>query len=111
MFLTFMSAVVVAIFINNNIIFRWSFGVLLWEIYTLGCNPYPDVQREEIAKHIYDGYRMSRPKLCPICVYELMQLCWRKNAENRPNFLYIVKELDSLILSNVRYRPRNSFKF
>ena len=75
---------------------------MLWEIYSFGSNPYPGVQIEGIAKYVNDGHRMTKPELCPTSVYGLMELCWQKDAENRPNFLYFVKELDSLILCNVR---------
>lgn len=42
----------------------WSFGVLLWEIVTLGENPYPGICTSELLSLIRNGYRMKRPSNC-----------------------------------------------
>ncbi|XP_022253484.1 LOW QUALITY PROTEIN: tyrosine-protein kinase receptor torso-like, partial [Limulus polyphemus] len=42
----------------------WSFGVLLWEIYTLGATPYPGVANHEILAFLETGHRLEKPENC-----------------------------------------------
>lgn len=43
----------------------WSFGIVVWEVYTFGTDPYPDMGIEEAVRAVARGYRMPRPDLCP----------------------------------------------
>jgi len=45
---------------------RWSFGVVLWEIATLGATPYPGIPAERMYQLLHDGYRMDRPETCSL---------------------------------------------
>ncbi|XP_035693847.1 proto-oncogene tyrosine-protein kinase receptor Ret-like [Branchiostoma floridae] len=66
----------------------WSFGVLLWEIATLGKDPcygdkiHPNVP--ELAAILAQGIRLPRPPGCPEGLYGLMRACWRRNPAERP---------------------------
>ncbi|XP_076347415.1 tyrosine-protein kinase RYK-like isoform X3 [Tachypleus tridentatus] len=64
----------------------WSFGVTLWELMTLGHQPYIDIDPFEMGASLRDGYRLSQPINCPDKLYELMTLCWVSAPEKRPNF-------------------------
>jgi proto-oncogene tyrosine-protein kinase Ret len=44
----------------------WSFGVLLWELVTLGASPYPGVEVHNLFNLLKAGYRMRNPENCSI---------------------------------------------
>lgn len=75
----------------------WSFGVLMWEIMTLGSSPYPAMSAIEVARHIKADYRMPKPPKCEDKVYRLMCDCWKANPNERPNFETLELELRQLL--------------
>lgn len=64
----------------------WSFGILLWELWTGGKTPYPTFTNSQVLDEVLMGYRLEKPKLCPVEIYDLMRKCWLPNAEDRPTF-------------------------
>ncbi|KAL6446720.1 hypothetical protein ACFW04_001277 [Cataglyphis niger] len=64
----------------------WSFGVLMWEITSLGEHPYIDKTNEKVIEFVLTGGRLSMPLNCPPTLYELMRHCWSVKANDRPNF-------------------------
>ena len=50
----------------------WSFGVLMWEIVTLGANPYQGLHSSEVMKKVRDGYRLEKPEHCKRELYNIM---------------------------------------
>jgi len=78
----------------------WSFGVLLWEIMTLGATPYPNIPVKKLFEELKRGERMKRPPSCPLNVYELMQTTWQCEPENRPTFSRIVRKLEDILKQN-----------
>ena len=44
----------------------WSYGVLLWEIMTLGNQPYPGLTNQEVVSYVTEGNRLDRPNACPL---------------------------------------------
>ncbi|XP_060926707.1 fibroblast growth factor receptor 1b [Limanda limanda] len=72
----------------------WSFGVLLWEIFTLGGSPYPGVPVEELFKLLKEGHRMEKPPACTQELYLTMRDCWHAVPSRRPTFLQLVEDLD-----------------
>ncbi|XP_018789565.1 PREDICTED: tyrosine kinase receptor Cad96Ca-like isoform X2 [Bactrocera latifrons] len=42
----------------------WSFGILMWEIVTLGSTPYPGISAADVMRKVRDGYRLGKPEHC-----------------------------------------------
>ncbi|RWS27211.1 Vascular endothelial growth factor receptor 3-like protein, partial [Leptotrombidium deliense] len=81
----------------------WSFGVLLWEFFTLGGNPYPGIEvNEEFYKKLKYGYRMEKPEMSPEVIYQLMCVCWNAEPKERPDFTQMAEELGDLLEASVR---------
>ncbi|XP_066298173.1 uncharacterized protein [Branchiostoma lanceolatum] len=74
----------------------WSFGILLWEIMTMGKKPYGRMTGKELMKLLPDGYRLEKPALCPQDVYDVMKSCWETLPENRPTFPQLKATLDRI---------------
>ncbi|CDQ71492.1 unnamed protein product [Oncorhynchus mykiss] len=72
----------------------WSFGVLLWEIFSLGYMPYPCKTNQEVLEFVTSGGRMNPPKSCPGPVYRIMTQCWQHCPEHRPNFSTILERIN-----------------
>ncbi|CAG04714.1 unnamed protein product, partial [Tetraodon nigroviridis] len=81
----------------------WSFGVLLWEIVMLGGNPYPGIAPERLFNLLKTGYRMERPENCSEEMYNLMLRCWKQEADKRPTFSDISKELEKMMVKSRDY--------
>ncbi|XP_053276825.1 fibroblast growth factor receptor 1-A isoform X1 [Pleuronectes platessa] len=83
----------------------WSFGVLLWEIFTLGGSPYPGVPVEELFKLLKEGHRMDKPSTCTHELYMMMRDCWHAVPSHRPTFKQLVEDLDRCLAmtSNQEY--------
>ena len=75
----------------------WSYGCLLYEIWSLGHKPFEGYTNQEVRKlpmHSYtihtmqvvqrvaEGYRLPPPPGCPEAIYNLMIDCWYINANN-----------------------------
>ncbi|XP_074424267.1 tyrosine-protein kinase Fer-like isoform X5 [Larus michahellis] len=74
----------------------WSFGILLWETFSLGVCPYPGMTNQQAREQVEKGYRMSAPQKCPEEICKIMQRCWAYKPENRPKFSEIQKDLSSI---------------
>uniref|UniRef100_A0AC11CHV2 Fibroblast growth factor receptor 3 n=1 Tax=Ovis aries TaxID=9940 RepID=A0AC11CHV2_SHEEP len=75
----------------------WSFGVLLWEIFTLGGSPYPGIPVEELFKLLKEGHRMDKPANCTHDLYMIMRECWHAAPSQRPTFKQLVEDLDRVL--------------
>ncbi|KAJ8046106.1 Myoblast growth factor receptor egl-15 [Holothuria leucospilota] len=75
----------------------WSYGVVMWEIYTLGDIPYPGMPAPEVIERIANGYRLPPPDGCPSDIYTIMMECWQQSPKERPTFSELEKTLELLL--------------
>ncbi|KAM4615237.1 tyrosine-protein kinase SYK isoform 2-T2 [Polymixia lowei] len=71
----------------------WSFGVLMWESYSLGQKPYKGMKGTDVMQMIESGSRMDAPLNCPPEMYDLMRKCWTYKADERPGFVVVEPRL------------------
>ncbi|XP_054726151.1 tyrosine-protein kinase Fer isoform X7 [Anastrepha obliqua] len=76
----------------------WSYGILMWEIFSKGDTPYSGMSNSRARERIDAGYRMPAPENTPPEMYRLMLKCWAAEAEARPHFDEIYNVVDALII-------------
>ncbi|KAM7535567.1 hypothetical protein Aperf_G00000100233 [Anoplocephala perfoliata] len=74
----------------------WSFGILLWEIFSFGGTPYPTLSAEALLKALQLGFRNEQPVASPNAVYNLMLTCWSIDPNTRPSFAHLVGTLQQV---------------
>uniref|UniRef100_A0A671KU48 receptor protein-tyrosine kinase n=1 Tax=Sinocyclocheilus anshuiensis TaxID=1608454 RepID=A0A671KU48_9TELE len=85
----------------------WSYGILLWEIFTLGGTPYPDLPMNELFySALKRGYRMAKPSYASDDIYEVMRKCWDEKFEKRPEFSFLVHTMGNMLSD--RYKKKYS---
>ncbi|RUS70843.1 hypothetical protein EGW08_021396 [Elysia chlorotica] len=80
----------------------WSYGVLLWEIFTLGGNPYPSVPVEALFAKLKEGHRMEKPPYASSKMYHIMRQTWQEDPNRRPCFKQLVQELDYMLTLSLK---------
>ncbi|XP_068616865.1 BDNF/NT-3 growth factors receptor [Brachionichthys hirsutus] len=79
----------------------WSLGVVLWEIFTYGKQPWYQLSNNEVIECITQGRVLQRPRTCPKEVYDLMLGCWQREPHMRLN----IKEIHCLLLNLAKASP------
>nr|XP_058965164.1 tyrosine kinase receptor Cad96Ca-like [Pocillopora verrucosa] len=74
----------------------WSYGVLLYEIFTIGGSPYPRMDGRKIANLLQDGYRMPKPQHVNEELYQIMMKCWKNDPDARPTFTELKNQLTDM---------------
>lgn len=71
----------------------WAFGILTWEIYTGGKQPYPAINNTDVVQKILNGYRLQKPTRCPEEMYRIVERCWHAEPEYRPAFASVYRSI------------------
>ncbi|NXH61674.1 ITK kinase, partial [Rhabdornis inornatus] len=74
----------------------WSFGVLMWEVFSEGKIPYENRNNAEVVEEINAGFRLYKPKLASKAIYEVMSHCWRMGKDERPSFSLLLFQLSEI---------------
>ncbi|XP_017757149.1 PREDICTED: tyrosine-protein kinase Fer isoform X1 [Eufriesea mexicana] len=74
----------------------WSYGILMWEIFSKGGNPYSGMSNSQAREKIDAGYRMPAPENTPDEIYRLMLRCWEYEPDKRPHFDQIYTVVETL---------------
>ncbi|KAJ3659798.1 hypothetical protein Zmor_011468 [Zophobas morio] len=76
----------------------WSFGIVLWEIFSLARTPYPGMEySESFCEKLLDGYRMKAPQFANDEIYEIMLHCWDAEPSMRPSFTQLARKIGSVL--------------
>uniref|UniRef100_A0A8D0KF15 receptor protein-tyrosine kinase n=1 Tax=Salvator merianae TaxID=96440 RepID=A0A8D0KF15_SALMN len=79
----------------------WSYGILLWEIFSLGRSPYPGMKvNSKFYNLVKHGYHMGRPDFAPEDMYNIMTACWNLEPTQRPTFSQICTFLQKQMNTN-----------
>uniref|UniRef100_H3B521 Tyrosine-protein kinase n=1 Tax=Latimeria chalumnae TaxID=7897 RepID=H3B521_LATCH len=74
----------------------WAFGILMWEVFTLGKQPYELWDNSQVVQKVSQGYRLYRPHLASEVVYQIIYSCWHEAAEQRPTFKQLLESFQSV---------------
>ncbi len=72
----------------------WSFGVVMWEVFSFAMQPYYGTSNEEVTEAIRRHKILKQPADCSNSMYEIMKQCWNLRANLRPTFGELYTQLD-----------------
>ena len=94
----------------------FSYGVVLYEL-TSRMDPWKEMNNAKASHEVLSGRRMEIPIDCPLILSNIMNLCWKQDPIERPNFYDIIQLLKENennnsttknIISNNEYFDYNS---
>ncbi|XP_022805604.1 tyrosine-protein kinase SRK3-like [Stylophora pistillata] len=87
----------------------WSYGVVFYEIFTIGGSPYPRVDGRKMANLLQEGYRMLKPKHVVEKLYQIMMKCWKNDPDVRPTFADLKNQLKDMETQHKRLINMNMY--
>ncbi|XP_006979783.1 mast/stem cell growth factor receptor Kit isoform X1 [Peromyscus maniculatus bairdii] len=90
----------------------WSYGIFLWELFSLGSSPYPGMPVDsKFYKMIKEGFRMLSPEHAPAEMYDVMKTCWDADPLKRPTFKQVVQLIEKQISESTKHIYSNLANF
>ncbi|XP_051902991.1 platelet-derived growth factor receptor beta-like [Hippocampus zosterae] len=81
----------------------WSYGVLLWEIFSLGESPYSDLPApRRFYAALKRGHRLAPPPHADSNIRDMMRACWSQLPASRPSFASLAASLDVMLTDERR---------
>ncbi|KAL4714431.1 hypothetical protein ACJJTC_017726 [Scirpophaga incertulas] len=80
----------------------WSFGIVLWEMFSLAKTPYPNMSPQHLLPWLEKGNRLEKPSYADDRLYDVMMRCWEQKPTARPSFSQLQELLGSFLEENVR---------
>ena len=78
----------------------WSFGVVMWEVFSFAMQPYYGTSNEEVTEAIRRHRILKQPADCSYGMYEIMKQCWNREEKLRPSFEELYALLDDFCVSS-----------
>ncbi|XP_076842367.1 tyrosine-protein kinase TXK-like [Brachyhypopomus gauderio] len=75
----------------------WSFGVLMWEVFSDGRTPFGNKSNAEVVEEVSQGGRLYRPHKCPAYIYDIMFQCWHERPQGRPSFSTLLQNIKDAV--------------
>ncbi|XP_026747230.1 vascular endothelial growth factor receptor 1 isoform X3 [Trichoplusia ni] len=80
----------------------WSFGIVLWELFSLAKTPYPNVGPASLLQWLSEGNRLAKPMYADGRLYDVMMRCWEQKPTSRPTFSQLQEMIGGFLEDNVR---------
>ena len=83
----------------------WSFGVVFWEMLSIGRTPYAGCNANDTIKEIKSGYRLPPPieisqlQWLVKCYNEVTKMCWHPKPKQRSSFANLVETFETYLKS------------
>ena len=74
----------------------WSYGVLMWEVYSYGRQPHTGISNYEVIDRIKEGRLLESPTHCPPAIFDIMKSCWTRSPARRATMDTIWSRLNQL---------------
>ncbi|XP_049938110.1 vascular endothelial growth factor receptor 1-like isoform X3 [Schistocerca serialis cubense] len=81
----------------------WSYGIVLWEFFSLARTPYPGMEADEkLYNKLLNGYRMEKPEYATYNIHQTMLDCWHLNPNKRPSFTELSERIGNMLEDSVK---------